>query len=251
MSGTRKSWLMDLGNSRLKLGLLDESGTLGETTAIDISEPGFAATVRSIAGSAPGAPAWLASVGPASAVAQIEQVLAGNGHALHRVFSQARLGRLRNRYADPASLGVDRFLGMLAALQRNDGPWLIVSAGSALTVDLLAVDGDHGGGMIAPMPRELRSALASRFKALDLPAGTPGSFADNTADAIASGIRNALLGLVERCLRDAEVQLGQSPTLLLTGGAASLLAPLTHARTVIVTDLVLLGLAVVARGDCQ
>ena len=246
-----RCWLMDLGNSRLKLALLDDAGVLDQSIALDIADPAFIDTLLDATARAPDAPVWMASVGPASVAAQVQRALIHAGHRLQRVLPQARLGQLRSAYAEPSSLGVDRFLGMLAALERVDGPWLIVSAGSALTVDLLDSDGTHRGGLIAPMPPELRSALAMRLPTLDLAAGTARPFADNTADAVASGIQCALVGLVERCLRQAEHQLGKSPTLLITGGGSGLLAAVCHRSIIVLPDLVLRGLAVVARGDVK
>jgi type III pantothenate kinase len=141
---------------------------------------------------------------------------------------------------------VDRFLALLAASGRDDGPWLLVSAGSALTVDLLQADGAHVGGLIAPMPDTMRAALASRFAVLDVPAGEVLDFAGDTADAIASGCAGAAIGLVERSLRQAAERLGTEPTLLLGGGAAGLFAGIAHPRVHAVPSLVLEGLAIYA-----
>jgi type III pantothenate kinase len=164
------------------------------------------------------------------------------------VRTEARRGRLRVAYRERARLGVDRFLGMLAASSRADGPWLLVSAGSALTLDLLAADGTHVGGLIAPMPATMRQALAAGIRQLDVVGGAREDFATDTADAIASGCDGAAIGLVERSLRLAHARLGVPPTLLLTGGGAGLFEGITGARVVLEPALVLDGLAIVARG---
>ena len=60
------------------------------------------------------------------------------------------VGRLKLIYDDVRRLGVDRWLSMLAASTLFDGQILLISAGTALTVDKLSASGQHLGGMIAP-----------------------------------------------------------------------------------------------------
>jgi type III pantothenate kinase len=248
MSAHPKSWLLDLGNSRLKLAPLLASGQRGAVSAIDHGQADAAARlVQELMPIGAGDVAWLASVAKPGRSADLSAALRDAGLVVHPVRSQAACGRLRIAYPDPAQLGVDRFLALLAASERDDGPWLLVSAGSALTVDLLASDGQHLGGLIAPMPAHSRAVLAQNFPQLDLPEGRAGEFADNTADAIASGARAALLGLVERSLRSAHAQLGVLPVALLSGGAADLFDGLDHPRVLRVEAPVLDGLAIYVR----
>lgn len=250
MSAPRRRWLLDLGNSRLKCALADAQGRRGEILALGLDAPDTIGRLLAHVGEAGHADeAWLASVAPAASTAAVELVLREAGFALHRARSHAGFGRLRIAYAEPARLGVDRFLALLAASERRDGPWLLVSAGSALTVDLLQADGEHVGGLISPMPETMRGALASRFAQLDVAAGTAGDFAADTADAIASGCEGAAIGLVERSLRRAHERLGRAPTLLLAGGGAGLFAGLAHSPTVATPALVIDGLAAYVRGQ--
>lgn len=252
MSRPRRRWLLDLGNSRLKCALADAQGRRGEILALGLESPDLIGKLLSHVGPASGVDeAWLASVAPAASTAAVEDALHGAGFAVHRARTQAACGRLRIAYPEPAHLGVDRFLALLAASERHDGPWLLVSAGSALTVDLLQADGLHLGGLIAPMPDTMRGALAARFAQLDVPAGTASDFAADTADAIASGCEAAVLGLVERSLGRAHERLGRAPTLLLGGGGAGIFAALGHSPTVSTPSLVIDGLAAYMRGQAD
>jgi len=244
MNTIRKRWLIDAGNSRMKCALLDAQGRRGEVIAIGHDQPGpMAALLDHIGRNGIGAEAWLASVASVERTNAIVEALQEAGFAVFRVHARAQCGGLRIAYPQPDSLGVDRFLALLAACTRNDGPWLIVSAGSALTVDLLGADGVHVGGLIAPMPTQMRAVLARQFAQLDLPEGHARDFADDSADAIASGAQAAALGLVERSLRKAQERAGSMPTLLLTGGGAEFLRALEHPRTVSLPALVLDGMA--------
>lgn len=248
MNAIRKRWLIDLGNSRLKCAQLDAQGRLGEVIAIGHGQlDPLAALLEHIGADGAGAQAWLASVASVGRTTAVIEALQLAGIAVFPVQTQARRGKLRIAYPEPSRLGVDRFLALLAACERNDGPWLVVSAGSALTVDLLGADGVHVGGLIAPMPSHMRAALAQRFAQLDLPEGQASDFAKDSADAIASGAQAAALGLVERSLRKAQERLGSMPTLLLTGGGAEILAALDHPRTIGLPSLVLDGLALFVR----
>jgi type III pantothenate kinase len=233
-----KRWLLDLGNTRLKLAPLHK-GARGEVTALAHGEDDFEIALRAHFDAHDGDEAWLASVAPLDTTAHLRAVLQDLGIEVQRV----ALGRLRVAYPEPSRLGVDRFLALLAASERDDGPWLLASAGSALTLDLLGADGGHLGGQIAPMPAQMRAALATRFTQLDLPEGEASDFACDTADAIASGARAAALGLLEHGWRRACALLGTEPTVLIGGGNAELLLQAEVPRAQAAPTLVLDGLA--------
>ena len=245
MKTSRKRWLIDLGNTRLKCALLDAQGRRGEILAVGNDQANaLPILLQHLGKPLANDELWLASVASSERSAALVQSIEQSGLQVHRIQTRASFGKLRIAYAQPGHLGVDRFLAMVAACERDDGPWLLVSAGSALTVDLLAADGQHLGGSIAPMPARMRASLAAGFAQLDLAEGKAVEFADDTADAIASGCRSAALGLVERSLRKAREQLGSTPTLLVGGGGAALLADVEHAPVMHLPALVLDGMAV-------
>jgi type III pantothenate kinase len=154
---------------------------------------------------------------------------------------------MRIAYAEPARMGVDRFLALLAAHARAPGACLVVGVGTAITVDLLDGDGQHRGGRIAPSPRLMRNALHDAAAQLPAQGGDYVEFASDTDDALASGCDGAALGLIERSLREATQQLGETPALLLHGGGVkALLAHFPQAQQA--PALVLEGLALWSRG---
>lgn len=237
-----KQWLLDLGNTRLKLAPLHK-GARGEVTALAHGDEDFEVALRSHFEAHDGEEAWLASVASIDTTSHLRALLQDLGLEVQRVHTRATLGKLRVAYAEPARLGVDRFLALLATSERDDGPWLVASAGSALTVDLLCADGQHRGGLIAPMPAQMRAALATRFAQLDVPEGAAQDFGCDTADAIASGARAAALGMLEHSWRRACALLGTEPTVLLSGGNAELLLQAEVPRAQAAPSLVLDGLA--------
>lgn len=239
------TWLFDLGNTRLKCAPLQD-GNIG--AAARVAHDGHALPDDWIASLPPRFDtAVVASVAPALTDALVDALTARCGRiAVARTV--ARLGDVRIAYAEPRRLGVDRFLALLAAHARGAQPWLVVGVGTALTVDLLAADGTHHGGRIAPSPTLMREALQARAPQLPAVGGAYVEFADDTLDALVSGCDGAALALVERSLAAAHARLGVQPTLLLHGGGADALQ-MHFADAQRVPDLVLEGLACWARFD--
>lgn len=214
-------WLVDLGNSRLKLAPVID-GRVGEVVAIAHDGEGFADGWDDALPQGFDA-AWVASVAPAALTAALLDALATRGRRIHVARTQAALAGVRIAYAQPGQLGVDRFLALLAARARSTDATLLVGIGTALTIDLMDDAGLHLGGRIAPSPSLMREALHARAMQLPASGGKPVDFAADTRDALASGCEGAALGLIHDSLGAATRQLGTTPALLLHGGGASAL----------------------------
>ncbi|HEY2345396.1 MAG TPA: type III pantothenate kinase [Xanthomonadaceae bacterium] len=242
-----RTWLFDLGNTRLKWTRADALASRGEPVAVHSGALDADALDAAFAGVRAGDRAWLASVATPAATAMVEAALALRGALLERAVTRPALAGVRIAYAEPARLGVDRFLALLAAHARAPQAWLIASVGTALTIDLLAADGSHHGGLIAPSPTLMREALAQRAPHLPRDGGDIVDFAADTTDALASGTILSARALVERSLRAARRKLGATPALLVAGGGADGLLDGWRVRASRAPDLVLEGLAVYAR----
>jgi type III pantothenate kinase len=158
---------------------------------------------------------------------------------------------VRIAYVEPERLGVDRWLGLLAAHRQAPGASLIVDAGTAITYDLLLADGTHLGGLILPGVRMLREALMTGTRIppwKDPPDARPGTppWASDTAAAVAGASLQAPAALAERLWARLREQADTEPRLILTGGDAERLAPLIDAPVRILPALVLDGLALLA-----
>lgn len=242
-------WLFDLGNSRLKCAPLHADGTLGPVAALGHDESGFIAALdRAVPPRAElgMATACLASVASPALTAAVVDWLATRFTCISIARTQPAMGGVRIAYGEPARLGVDRFLALLAARARGPQAWLVAGVGTALTIDLLDADGQHLGGRIGPSPRLMREALHRAAAQLPAEGGLYAEFARDTDDALASGCEGAAAGLVERSLRHAQARLGRAPALLLHGGGAEVLRPLLP-ESVTASSLVLEGLAQWAR----
>jgi len=227
-------WLFDLGNSRFKCAPL-QAETCGP---VQIVKPHNAAELPC------GQCAWVASVADAKQTASLLQHLHSRFSRVQRVTIQAQCLELKlaGNAAENKSLGVDRFLALLAAAQTQQA-LLVVGVGTAVTLDLIDSKGQHNGGCIAPSPTTMRQALHQRAAQLPEYGGHYTEFADNTPDALASGCIGATLALIERRLERATHRVNSPPQLLLHGGGAEELLPLLSTDTIYRPSLVLEGLA--------
>jgi type III pantothenate kinase len=149
-------------------------------------------------------------------------------------------------YQHKQRLGVDRWLGMLAAFQQV-GACIVVSCGSAVTVDLLLANGQHLGGYIAPGISMMHRSLFSGTDAVKVEAAVqlndlaPGR---DTADAVNKGIVAMIKGLVDLSADIFEREAGKRPQILITGGDGETVQRFLTHDTIYNPYLVLDGLAV-------
>jgi type III pantothenate kinase len=239
MTTTSTDWLFDLGNTRLKCAPWVD-GRCGDVIALAHDEAGFAERLDALLPPSGGV-AHLASVAPQASTVDLLESLASRFARIDLARTQARCAGVRIAYAEPARLGVDRFLALLAAHERG-GSALVVGVGTALTLDLVDASGQHHGGRIAPSPSLMREALHARTAVLPIAGGTRVDFASDTADALASGCEGAALALVADGIAAAHARLGIAPALLLHGGGAPALRS-AFPSAVFAPSLVLEGLA--------
>jgi type III pantothenate kinase len=152
-----------------------------------------------------------------------------------------------NGYDHPNRLGVDRWVALIAARHRvlaqgPARPALVVMVGTAVTVDALDTSGRFLGGLILPGFGLMLRALEMGTAGLKAPTGESVAFPTNTSDALMSGGADAIAGAVERMHRKLLARTGQEPALIMTGGAAVKLAPITDLRFETVDTLIFEGL---------
>lgn len=235
--------LLDLGNTRLKWALHD-GAQWREQGAVAWNDDVVLALHEAWRPLARPRDVFAASVVDAAREAQIAAVVATCfEHPTHWLRTPAEACGVRNAYAEPGRLGVDRFLGMVAARAEGLAPCVLAGVGTALTLDALTADGRHLGGLIAPGPQLMQQSLlgATARVLVDRP-GRVLEAADNTPDAVASGCWQAAAALVERFVAHMAAPLGGQPQLILGGGDAQALAPLVALPSRLSQDSVLRGL---------
>lgn len=146
-------------------------------------------------------------------------------------------------YESPETLGVDRWLAMVAAYNQFNEGLLVIDAGSAMTMDLLGPEGQHLGGYIAPGLKLMHDALCrdtsdievvgSSFHELLLPGKT-------TQQAVNRGCLLMAVEAIEKLASQYPVRI------VITGGDAQCLQEALSIEVDHCPDLVLDGLAVKA-----
>lgn len=235
---------IDAGNTRIKWGVHDGSAWIACGAVATAAAPRLAQSWPP----APQASKAIASNVAGDAVRSgLEEACASRGIALQVIASQARQLGVVNGYREPGQLGADRWAALIAAHRLEPGNKLVVNVGTALTIDALAGDGRFLGGLIVPGPALMRGSLDRGTAGLRLTEGRFDEFPRSTPDAITSGAIQAGAGAIAQ-MREAMARLGLAPgRAVLSGGAAGELAPHLPIECAIHENLVLDGLALIAR----
>lgn len=237
--------LIDAGNTSLKWAVVEDGQwrAQGRSDYLDWSDLRKQVT--------PGTRCFIASVAHPANQAQLAGLLDAAGVSPVWLKAADAFADLKNSYLNPQQLGVDRWMGLIAARQRTREAVLVVSIGTAMTVDALAGDGTFLGGLIVPGVALMRQALLQGTAQVADAAGQWRPFPRATADAVHSGIVAALCGAIRlQHARLAEAA-GAPPRCLLTGGDAGVVAPHLGVPAETVPALVLEGIDSVAREDAS
>jgi type III pantothenate kinase len=221
MRNTRRHVLIDAGNTRIKWA----SWTHGEPVidALTVEIAATADDARLLAAVAGCDGLWIACVAGAATRADLAHALTPLQTPCWLLATAAACG-VRNAYDAPTTLGVDRWLALIGARARGAAATLVVSAGTALTVDALDAQGVFLGGFIAPGLGTMRESLAQATAGVRPAGGQSVAFPRNTADAVASGTLAALAGAARTHYAQLAAVSGEPPRCLLTGGDAATLA---------------------------
>lgn len=233
--------LLDAGNSRLKWAWVEGRDWREQGVA---SYAGLSA-LESVLNS--GMRCYIASVAHQQDEERIIELLAN--HAITPVWmtSEAHVLDLCSRYQQPQKLGVDRWMGLIAARQRTSGPALVVSVGTAMTVDALSAEGVFLGGVIVPGMTMMQQSLLQGVAQVHDVTGEVVDFPCTTADAVQSGVIAALCGAIQLQHARLAQEAGVTPHCLMTGGGAASLLPYLELPVEHVPALVLEGIERVSR----
>lgn len=243
---------VDIGNTRIKWRLRDgvdirENGYLptGSTlTELTVALAQYINQVRAI---------WVASV--------VDEELEKNFTAwakevfyIEPVFAKscASIGVVKNAYEYPELLGVDRWLAILAAYHLKKRAAIVLSLGTAATIDVIDAKGAHLGGFIAPGLSLMVGSLSSgarRISALPAKMDLNNALGVSTSLAICGGCTSMLIGLVDNAVAQLLKNSGGGDfDLVFTGGDAAQLMPYFPSARLI-NNLVLDGLVYAIQGS--
>lgn len=215
---------MDFGNSRIKWRLRDGQNVISRSAVA--REKGLAEIKSAIQDNIKRVNAvWVASVLDENAKAWINFWVRKNlGVTPVYAISKTEVAGVINGYDDPGRLGVDRWLAMIAAFNRCRTACIVISSGTALTVDLIDRGGRHLGGYIVPGWNTSMAALNQNtqlINIMELKASKlePGTY---TQSAVVHGLSACYVGLIQNAITQLTAQTGTSDhTIMATGGEAS------------------------------
>lgn len=183
-------------------------------------------------------------------------------HQPHWAKASAEACGLKNSYAQPETLGIDRWAAVVAAWHLIQAPCVVVNAGTAVTIDAIYPMSAHNlgygefkGGLILPGLRLMQQSLGQATAQLPIPdeaLTVPSSvarqqiFAQNTADAMFFGALHAIAGAITLMSHTLNAMFRTWPNVVMSGGDArtilkNMTADVTR-QTIIVDNLVLQGL---------
>jgi type III pantothenate kinase len=151
---------------------------------------------------------------------------------------------VRSAYCPAEQLGADRWAALIGSRAIHSGSSLVVNCGTAVTIDRLDATGLFRGGLILPGLALMRQALVQRTARLVGMGGTVQDDPCNTADAMATGTLQAVVGAMGREF----MKMAHEPKALclLSGGDAQRIGPYLDIPYQQIDHLVLEGLAILA-----
>ncbi len=148
---------------------------------------------------------------------------------------------------DPAQTGANLVAAAAGALKLYTPPLILIDMGTATTLSVLNRQGSFIGGAIAPGVALGLSALSSGTSQLpnismEAPRHVIGT---NTVDSMRSGAILGAAAMLDGMIKRVEAELGESATVVATGGVAAFIAPLCRRKIEVNDTLLLTGLAAI------
>ena len=140
---------------------------------------------------------------------------------------QKKLNHLINNYQDATKLGTDRWLSALSVSHNIKKPAVIVSVGTAVTIDYVSYDEKKSqhtfeGGVILPGLHLTKKTLSNNTADLKNSEGAFQMPSINTANAIQSGFILSVLGNMKYFF-DLALSRSKDVTIVFSGGDAELI----------------------------
>lgn len=170
-------------------------------------------------------------------IGEVVYASVGKSEQLNRLLAQAsalqvpcfeakvtkQLSNLSCAYQQFNNLGIDRWLGLIAAFQLwPQQDCIVIDTGTATTIDVLTAQGQHLGGWILPGLDLMTRSLTQNTQRVFDDANTPftNELGVNTPNGLKNGALVATLGAVEQ----AKLHLtNKKPQLIFAGGYGALL----------------------------
>ena len=249
--------LIDVGNSSIKYAWYSYPNAIDDITVLRTSLQSLDVLVEQAS------TCWLCSVVNDETCEAIRLICKRLNVPFHQSCTQTQQFGVRNAYAKPSNMGVDRWMAILAASHLCDkgeqSNFIVIDAGTAITCDFVVANA-HIGGWIAPGLSMARNTVVSNTKKvfdiyqelhiLGIGTDTPECVAQGALAQLSGMIMQACAMMQSHCIKfDLYISGGDAP-LLINVISKSVLAQQSAAqvRPTInyLENLVLIGLAKIA-----
>jgi len=138
--------------------------------------------------------------------------------------TEKQFNNIINAYEDPSQHGVDRWAAVVASHESYPASSVcVISAGTAVTFDLINKNGQHLGGYILPSYDSMHAALladTANVKSTYSLQFHKHSIPDNTNDAVNQGLHKLLQAGIKEICQFARTKMDDPMQIILTGGFA-------------------------------
>lgn len=233
---TNKTLLVDIGNTQIKFCWADELDH--PARIVRQVEDLFSFVLIH-----PANKICLASVSNEQTINTIQTFCSDQSIIFQQVTTEKSAFGLKNSYENVSTMGVDRWLAMIAAQKLSNKPFVVIDIGTALTCDFVA-DGQHLGGWIVPGFHLMKQSLTQNTQRVFADNEVPNvlSLGKRTENCVSQGCLAALQG-VYRSAIDYISSIQTDFDVFVTGGDKKMLTELDLGDNLSPANLVMRGLA--------
>ena len=217
----------DIGNTSITLGLFDDNALVDEyriASDKDLSQDEYEILLRTLFKNADITDAIIGSV-----VCELDKKFK---NAIDNVFGIDTLmlspkinTGIKIKLKNPMETGADRIANAVGAYMLYKKPVIVVDFGTATSFDIVNSQGEFVGGVIAPgvnLQLKTLNKFTSKLPKIDI-AKAEKAIGDCTTNAILSGVIRGSACMIDGLVRQCEEELGESATLIATGGYATMI----------------------------
>lgn len=240
-------FVIDIGNTSTKWALADPQKILSQkefpTPIFTESKTPHLPISKKVSG------AIISSVVP-SALSSVKKILKKYGVTKPLIVSSKLDLGIGIRYPSPQTIGADRLVNTVAAVELYGAPAMVVDFGTAVTFDVISKNREYLGGVIAPGLRFMTHYLHEKTALLPhISLREPrSSIGKNTVHAMRVGAVVGYRGLVREILRSIAQEMKfpfhKQLKVIATGGHSSLIASKIPEIRFVDQELTLQGLRI-------
>lgn len=241
---------IDIGNSRIKWAVLNGIKVL-RFSAAEYTVETFLNVLNDFELPAKPVAVAVSLVGSVALKSELTRWLSAKGFTDIR-FAQTHKKEcgIINSYKEPANMGVDRWLAMVAAFSRvgrTGRPVCVIDCGTAITVDFIQSDGQHMGGLILPGYQTMLRSLIRGAENINekAQASLPESawrLGKDTLEAIEQGCAQQIVFGLQGVIQNQQDKTAEHFHCLVTGGDGEWVSKMLRLENESLPYLVLQGL---------